>query len=139
MGKSLVLSLGLLCSQLHAAPWFTVAGDSRNPAVDTVDVDPVVVSATGEYKTMNVRVSRAGQRINWDGVPYRSYESQVVFDCRAHIGEYIVVTYYMEPLWRGAPHRTIDYVLNPRPMLFKDMEPNPTERIIRAACGTKPG
>lgn len=140
MEKWLVLSLGLVCSQPHAqTAWFTVTGNTRDPSVDTVEVDPVAVSVQGEYRTMKVRVSRSRQRVNWEGVPYRSYHSQVVFDCRARKGEYIVATFYMEPLWQGAPHTTTDYVTNPRPMLFKDMAPNPTERIVRAACRMKTG
>ena len=44
--------------------------------VNTVQVDPVAIKTAGELKTMNVRVSRSKHRVNWDGVPYRSYESR---------------------------------------------------------------
>jgi hypothetical protein len=141
-GKWLVLWLGLTCAQLRAqqqSPWFTITGDPRDASVDTVEVDPVAVSAAGDRKTMNVRVNRARERLNWEGVPYRSYESQVVFSCRAKKAEYLVATFYMAPLWQGMPHKTTDYADNPRPMLFLDVVPNPTERIVRAACGTRSG
>ena len=121
-------------SQATEKAWFTVAGNPRDAAVDTVQVDPVAVATTPERKTMYVRVSRASQRTNWEGVPYRSYESQVAFDCRARKAEYLIATYYMAPLWTGTPHTTTDYTDKPRPMLFRDVEPNPTQRIVRAAC-----
>ncbi len=120
--------------------WFTVTGNPRDPSVNTVQVDPVAVSSTADRKTMNLRVSRSAPRVNWDGVPYRSYESQVAFDCRARKAEYRVATYYSEPLWAGEPVIAADYADKPRPMLFRDMEPNPTYRIVRAACrGSSPG
>ena len=43
------------------------------------------------------------------------------------------------PLWAGEPHNVTDYASNPRPVLFRDMEPNPTDRIVRAACRTVAG
>jgi hypothetical protein len=131
-----LVCVGLLaCATAHAQPqWFTVTGNPQDVAVNTVQVDPVALSASGDLKTMNVRVSRSTQRLNWEKLPYRSYESQVVFDCRARKASYVAATFYMEPLWRGQPHKTTDYVDSPRPMLFLDIEPNPTTRIIRAAC-----
>ena len=39
------------------------------------------------------------------------------------------------PLWQGAVHTRTDYTSDPKPMLFLDMTPNPTQRIVRAACG----
>ncbi|KWT65651.1 hypothetical protein APY03_7428 [Variovorax sp. WDL1] len=83
---------------------------------------------------MNLRVSRSRDRANWEGVPYRSYDARVAFDCRAKKAEYRFARFFMAPLWRGEPHKTTDYSNNPRPMLFIDMEPNPIDRIIRAAC-----
>lgn len=141
MGRWVVLLLGAMCAQTQAknADWFTVTGNPRDPTVNTVEVDPVAIGAAGGRKTMNVRVSRSEQRNNWEGVPYRSYESQVVFNCRAGTGQYLVATFYMAPLWQGTPHKTTDYAANPRPMLFRDVEPNPTERIVRAACRTQSG
>lgn len=114
--------------------WFTVTGNPDDASVDTVQVDPVAIRTAGDLKTMNVRVSRSQPRINWDGVPYRSYESRVVFDCRAGKAGYLYASYYLEPLWQGAPHKLADYADRPRPMLFRDIEPNPTERIVRGAC-----
>ena len=131
--------LGLVGASATAeANWFTVTGNPDDPAVNTVQVDPVAIHVAGERRTMNVRVSRSQDRANWEGVPYRSYDARVVFDCRARKADYHFARFYMAPLWRGAAHRATDYADNPRPMRFLDVEPNPTERIIRAACHAGP-
>ncbi|MBT2323291.1 hypothetical protein J7E62_13135 [Variovorax paradoxus] len=127
--------LGLITAGAQAQPdWFTVTGNPDDASVDTVQVDPVAVKSSGDLKTMNVRVSRSAPRINWDGVPYCSYASRVVFDCRAGKASYLYARYYLEPLWQGASHKAVDYAGQPRPMLFRNIEPNPTGRIVRAAC-----
>ena len=115
--------------------WFTVAGNPDDPNVDTVQVDPVAVYREDAARVMSVRVSRATPRRNWEGVGYRSYHSEVVFDCRVRRAHYRQASYHNEPLWRGEAHTRTDYRSDPKPMLFKDMAPNPTQRIVRAACG----
>ncbi len=140
MRRRLVLLGVVVCQAQAQVPpppqtrWFTVAGNPADASVDTVQVDPVATKVEGQFKTMNVRVSRAKQRSNWENVPYRSYESTVVFDCRARKAGYVFATFYPQPLWQGSPNKTTDYASNPQPMLFRDVEPNPTQRIIRAAC-----
>lgn len=115
--------------------WFTVAGNPNDPNVDTVQVDPVAVYREDAARVMSVRVSRATPRRNWEGVAYRSYHSEVVFDCRTRRAHYRQASFYADPLWRGDVHTRTDYRSDPKPMLFKDMAPNPTQRIVRAACG----
>lgn len=114
--------------------WFTVSGDANLAHAETVQVDPVAVRSEGDMRTMRVRVNRSQERRNWDDVPYRSYESRVAINCRTRRAFYQDATFYLEPLWRGDPHQVADYQKSPQPMLFKGMNPNPTERIIRAAC-----
>lgn len=118
--------------------WFNVMGDAANPAVDTIEVDASPIADAAEAQTMRVRVSRAKPRDSWDGVPYRSYEAQVVFDCANRKARYSSIVFYRLPLWQGISHNTSTYSRDdPRWMLFRDVEPNPTERIIRAACESK--
>ena len=127
--------LGLCGAVMPAqAEWFTVTGDSQALNVDTVQVDPVALRTDGWTKTMRLRVNRSGQRHNWEGQPYRSYEARAMFDCRAMKADYLYVAYYMQPLWKGEAYQRTDYANNRRPMRFRDMEPNPTARILRAAC-----
>lgn len=127
--------LGLVgVSAAAEANWFTVTGNPDDPGVNTVQVDPVAISVTGDRRMMNVRVSRSQDRANWEGVPYRSYDARVLFDCRAKKAEYRFARFYMAPLWQGEVHKTTDYSENPRPMRFLSVDPNPADRIIRAAC-----
>ena len=113
--------------------WFTVMGDPQDASVNTVQVDPVDHDA--DLRTLRVRVSRSTQRTSWDGVPYRSYTAQVAFECEKNKARYLVLTYYPQPRWQGEPDKTVDYTTGPpRMMEFRDVTPNPTQRIIHAAC-----
>lgn len=114
--------------------WFTVVGNPSDAVVDTVQVDPLAARSDGEVRLMSVRVSRAGPRKNWEGLPYRSYRAEVAFDCRARRAEYRRVSFHAQPLWRGPVLKEVDYQATPRPMTFLGMSPNPTTRIVRAAC-----
>jgi hypothetical protein len=126
---------GLVGASVAAeAAWFTVTGNPEDPSVNTVQVDPVAIKITGERRVMNVRVSRSQDRVNWEGVPYRSYDARVAFDCRARKGEYLFARFYMAALWQGEVHKATDYSEKPRPMRFLSIEPNPADRIVRAAC-----
>jgi len=123
-------------SALHAqAAWFTVLGDPQEPAVNTIEVDPIPVAVQGEVRVMKIRVSRSTQRTSWDGVHYRSYTSLVHFDCANKSARYASLDFYLEPLWKGQPHKTSTYPEGVmRRMEFRDVTPNPTQRLIRAAC-----
>ena len=130
-----VVLLGMVAAEAGAqTSWFTVASDPARADVDTVQVDPVAIRAGSGQKTMNVRVNRAGERRNWEQLPYRSYQSRVVFDCRAGKASYVRASFYAMPLWQGEPYHHSNYGDSPRPMLLLDMAPNPTQRLIRAAC-----
>ncbi|MDB5966675.1 MAG: hypothetical protein JWQ72_3175 [Polaromonas sp.] len=102
---TLVLSAccGLMtCSALMAQPqgsWLTIVGDPTDPAVDTIEVDPVPLSVNADTRTMRIRVSRARQRNNWDGVPYRSFNSEVLFECGGNTARYVAMEYFMQPGW----------------------------------------
>jgi hypothetical protein len=128
---------GLLHAQAAQNSWFNVLGDPRDPNVNTIEVDPTPVAVNGDLKTMKIRVSRSVQRTSWDGVPYRSYTSTVVFDCANKKAQYQSLDFYMEPAWKGASHKTSIYTADvKRPMEFRDVTPNPTQRLVRAACRT---
>ncbi|WP_372826083.1 surface-adhesin E family protein [Polaromonas sp.] len=133
----LACCLVLAGSAWGQATWFTVMGDTGNPAVDTIEVDPTPLSASAsdESQTMRIRVSRRELRKNWEGLPYQSYEADVVFDCTNKKARYTSVVFYLEPVWQGKSHNTSVYTKeNPRWMEFRDVSPNPTWQIIRAAC-----
>jgi hypothetical protein len=98
-------------------------------------VDPAPLEVSDAGRTMRIRVSRSTQRTSWDNVPYRSYYATVLFNCTEGKAHYLSLRFYNEPRGKGASHKTSTYTRdNPRPMLFLDVEPNPTQRIIKAAC-----
>jgi len=136
--KKLLLLLCLWSVSLQAQTvWFNVMGDPADETVNTIEVSPTPVSINGETRIMRVRVSRSANRVSWDGAPYRSYVSEVLFDCANNTARYISIDYYRQPAWKGEPYQRSLYSQGkPRPMQFRDVEPNPYRRIIRAACET---
>jgi hypothetical protein len=137
---ALTVALTLSAPAFAASDWFTVVGTLEDAASDTVEVDPMPKAVNGERRSMAIRVNRASPRDNWDGVPYRSYYAMVEFDCLRSSAYFQQVTYFMQPYWSGVSHKTVTFNLaNRRPMRFRDMTPNPMERIVKAACiGYKP-
>ena len=136
-----VLPVGLVwaCSNAFAAyEWLTMSGDGERPykaGQDLIQVSPQSIQGNPELRTMEVRVHRSAQRTNWDGIPYRSYVGIVEFDCVKKTARYALMNYYMTPLWEGPVHQTIAYPISqPRLMAFRDVVPNPKDRIVKAAC-----
>ena len=117
--------------------WFNLMGDAAVDTVDTIEVDPTPVSISGGQRVMRLRVSRSTDRVNWDGIPYRSYIAEVLFDCQNNTASFQKIDYFSLPAWKNEPDRRLVYSpADPRPMLFRDVVPNPTQRLIRAACQT---
>jgi hypothetical protein len=59
----------------------------------------------------------------------------VRFDCANKVARYASLDFYLEPLWQGKSHQTSTYPEGVmRRMEFRDVTPNPTQRLIRAAC-----
>jgi hypothetical protein len=117
------------------ASWLNIQGDPDDPSADTIEVDPMPVTLEGQTRVMRVRVSRGAAQSNWDGVPYRSFKSEVLFNCAAGTAKYVAVSYYMLPAWKGSPHAAFRYQPGrPRPMRLRGMKGSPTARIVRAVC-----
>ncbi len=136
--KQFFVALSLLLSgacMAQAGDWLTVMGDRKDPSLDTIEVNPIPVSTVDDHRVMRIRVSRSMQRINWDGIPFRSYTATVEFDCASKVGYFQQISYYLQPVWAGESHITTSYTrAEPRVMQFRGVTPNPVERIIRAAC-----
>lgn len=131
----MVLGLWLATCAHAETGWLTVMGDSSDSLVNTIEVDPTSVSQSKEGRVMRIRVSRSAPRVSWDGVPYRSYVSQVLFDCTFNRARYLSIEFYKESAWKGVSHQTTHYSPETiRLMEFRDVTPNPTRRIVRAAC-----
>ena len=64
--------------------WLTMVGNASQPSEafkDVVQVNPSSINDTSGLRVMQIRASRAETRLRWDGVPYRSFEATVEFDC----------------------------------------------------------
>ena len=119
----------------RAAPtWLTVIGDPTQPAVDTVEVDASSAVTFGKARLVGIRVNRAKDRMALDKQPFRSYESLVVIDCDKRTARHNSQTLFPEPLWKGVPRAHTYDEKDIREMAFRGVEPNPKERIIKAAC-----
>jgi hypothetical protein len=117
-----------------AESWFSITGDPADPAADTVQVAPDTVVVFTTLRVMKIRANRAVTRAGYDGVPYRSYVSTVQIDCETNEARFRKLELFYGPLWTG-PNRVVDYPENEMPkMVFMDLQPNPVERIVQAAC-----
>jgi hypothetical protein len=135
--KILAVVLCFVWLSAHAqSEWLTVsAGDSNGADIDVVEVDADSISSKSGLRNMDIRVNRSRPRTSWDGVAYRSYTATVAIDCVAKTGRYLSLDFYRLPLWKGTSHKTSTYASTEvRPMQFVDISPNPTERIVKAAC-----
>jgi hypothetical protein len=134
----------LLCllagsSQLSTAKtddvsWLTVVGNAADPDINTILIDPTPVDVKGHLRWMTLRLNRAKQRTSTDGIVFRSFVSVIEFDCDKRTARFTKTQFYNGPLWTS-PGRAMDYPASMvRPMVFREIEPNPSERVIKAAC-----
>ena len=118
-----------------AGEWLTVLGNPSEAAVTTIEVNPVTIAISGDQRTMQVRINRSVQRTTPDGVTFRSFNSSVLFDCVQKTARFVSVDFYAQPLWQGEIFKSVTYsALDARNMEFREVEPSPRDRIIRAAC-----
>ena len=114
--------------------WFSITGDPGDATVDTVQVAPDSVVVFSNLRVMKIRTSRAAPRQGFDGAPYRSYLSAVQIDCDNNEARFRKLELFNGPLWTG-PSREVEYADADMPKMgFLDMQPNPAERIVQAAC-----
>lgn len=114
--------------------WLTVIGSADDPDVDTILIDPTPLETKGRLRWMTLRMNRAKQRTSTDGYVFRSFATVVEFDCEKLTARFTKTQFYDGPLWT-APGRAMEYPpWMVRPMVFREIEPNPRERVIKAAC-----
>lgn len=133
------LAIACACGSLPAgaqSSWFTVVGNSRLAHENTVQVDVASIKGTAELRTAQVRVSRSNTRHSpWAKVDFRSFVALTEFDCKARSARYLQTDFHALPLWQGQPFHSVTYAPDVvAVMRFRDISPNPAERIVRAAC-----
>lgn len=138
--KHLVL-LGLLAGSFRLSTastddgsWLTVIGSADDPDVNTIQIDPTPLDVQGHLRWMTLRLNRPKQRTSTDGIVFRSFVSVIEFDCDKRTARFTKTQFYNGPLWTS-PGRTMNYPASMvRPVVFREIEPNPRERVIKAAC-----
>ncbi|MBP7564539.1 MAG: hypothetical protein KA795_00890 [Burkholderiaceae bacterium] len=114
--------------------WLTIMGDPSDAASDVVQIEPESVVVFSNLRTIRIRVSRAHPRKGYDERPYRGFIGAVHIDCANATARYRQLQLFSGPLWTGAS-RVVNYTdAAMPPMAFRDIEPNPTARIVQAAC-----
>ena len=133
-------AIALLCLAASAAAaadrltWLTVVGDSASAASDSVQIEPESVVVFASLRTIRIRVSRSHERTGYDDRPYRSYIASVQIDCSNLSASFRQIQLFMGPRWSG-DSRILNYrEADMPPMVFRDFQPNPTSRIVQAAC-----
>jgi len=114
--------------------WLPIAGDAQSASTDTVEVDATSAVAFESMRLVKLRVNRAKPRVGFDGQPYQSYYSTAVVDCTVLKAWHRTLSLFEQPLWRGKM-RIMDYTeSDDRTLSFADIQPNPKDRLIKAAC-----
>lgn len=129
---------GAVQSAANAAPtWLTLVGDPYDPAGDYIQFDPSGLARENGLPTLPVRVSRALPRTSQEGLVFRSFEAVVAVHCKDKTARFLRASFYTEPDFHGTSFRTV--VFGPsdiRPMAFREIKGEPTQRLMRAACNT---
>lgn len=134
----------ILCFSVFAVPvmpvlaeqhaWLTMVGNPQEPKIDTVQVDAMSIMGVGDLKLIKLRASRQSVRTSPLGIQFRSFEAIGEIDCISRTARYVRTTFFGSPLWQS-PIKTVDYGSERLSvMAFRGIEPNPTEKIVRAAC-----
>ena len=129
---------GAVQPEAHAAPtWLTLVGDPQDQAGDYVQFDPRGLARKNGVPTLPVRVSRARARSSQEGLVFRSFEAVVAVHCKDQTARFLRASFYAAPDFQGIPFKAV--VFEPsdvRPMAFREIKGEPTQRLMRAACNT---
>lgn len=119
--------------QVATDGWFTLTGDPREAGKNLIQILPEPIGI--DQKVMlDLRVSRDQQRTSFGGHKYRSYYAKAVVDCPAKRAWYLRLVYYAQPSWGGDVIAKEDYKEGEAEVLFKDMSPEWSKRLVHAAC-----
>lgn len=134
MKHLILLAACLACPAMADVPWLTIVGDHDDPKADTIEINPLAVSRNGPVRVMEIRISRSIERTSSDGVKFRSFRGEVEFDCARGSARFVRSQFYAQPLWQSPTVRLSYPPDTVRPMEFRMIEPNPKDKVIRAAC-----
>jgi hypothetical protein len=136
------LSLCLALFYMNAAQaegnWLTLVGDPKDQTADYIQLNPSGLSRDKNMRIVPVRVSRGHARTSKEGIVFRSYEGVASIDCVTGSARILKASFYAEANFKGKPIRV--EVFKPddvRPLAFRDVSGQPTQRVVLAACNTR--
>lgn len=130
--RSCLFALCLLGSNAWAVEWFTVIGSKNDPQVDTAQLDVSTIARRGAATVLRFRVNLAQARKLPSGETYQSYVSLISVNCSSMAVFHEEQTRYPQAYWGGnASHEKF---VQPKPMAFGGLAPDPKPRILNAAC-----
>jgi hypothetical protein len=119
----------------HAVEWFTVIGDKNDPNVDTAQLDITTIARRGANLMLRFRVNLAQPRRMTHGEVYQSYISHITVECPTQSVFHEDQVRYRDPFWDGPTQE--EKFVQPKPMAFGGLVPDPKVRILAAACESK--
>ncbi|MDP3227332.1 MAG: hypothetical protein Q8N13_05090 [Acidovorax sp.] len=119
--------------QVATNSWFTLTGDPLEATKNLIEILPEPIGIDQKV-VLDLRVSRDQQRTSFKGQKYRSYYAKAVVDCPAKRAWYLRLSYYAQPSWGGDVIAKEDYKEGEAEVLFKDMSPEWSKRLVSAAC-----
>ncbi|MDO8251851.1 MAG: hypothetical protein Q7T78_19345 [Rhodoferax sp.] len=118
--------------------WLTLVGDPKDQAADYIQLNPSGLSRDKNRRIVPVRVSRVHARTSKEGIVFRSFEGVAAIDCVSGSARILQASFYAEANFKGKPIRV--EVFKPddvRPLAFREVSGQPTQRVVRAACNTR--
>ena len=115
--------------------WLILVGDPADPVAHHIEFDPASLARVNGTPAIAIWASRASPRTSKEGIVFRSFESAVAVDCKQASARFLRASFYAEPDFKGQPFKTV--VFGPRdlrPMVFREIQGAPTQRVVRAAC-----
>ncbi len=134
MKYKVLLCVTALSVSAHA-DWLVLMGTPGRPDSDSIQVDPLAVDSVSGQRTLLVRVNRARDVTDADGMPYRSMEAEATVDCSQGSASFTRKVYYAQPDLGGpVTHQRFFGMRNPPPLQFDGIKGNYATRLIHAAC-----
>lgn len=130
--RACLLAICLFGTNAWAVEWFTVIGTRNDPGVDTAQIDVSTIARRGAATVLRFRVNLAEARKLSSGESYQSYVSLISVDCASMSVFHEEQTRFSEAYWGGSTTR--EKFVQPKPMAFGGLAPDPKPRILNAAC-----
>ncbi|WP_198087085.1 surface-adhesin E family protein [Variovorax sp. E3] len=134
-----LLCLVLLASAGVRAEWLTLTGTPGDAASSYVQVDPARIEVDGAHRTVALRMNLSEDRLNHDGIKFRSFQALADVDCEARSARYVSASYFAQPNFVGDPVSVKQFEESDvRPMTLPGAPQGLAARTVNAACSVRP-